>query len=78
MTRKIEVTIGQNGEVVVEFSGFPGEECFTEAERLQALLASLGLEVDVKDVVRKSAAEIERELGITAEQEKQLKIRRSP
>jgi hypothetical protein len=64
MAREVEVSIGKDGELRVEFSGFAGDECLDEAERLQAVLASLGLEIAVEALQKKSAAQIERELGI--------------
>jgi len=69
VARKIEVSIGDDGQVEVEFIGFAGDDCFDEAERLQDVLARMGLKVDVQDIVTKSAAQIEEELGIEAEEE---------
>ena len=75
MTRRIEVSIDKKGQVQVEFIGFVGDTCFDEAERLQAVLAKMGLKVDVEQVIRKSAGQIEHELGVE-ESKDELVVRR--
>ena len=62
MTRQIEVWIDEQGKLRFEFTGFPGDDCFEEAERLQRVLARLGVHLDVEEIVRKSQAQIEAEL----------------
>ncbi len=64
MAETIEVRIDELGRVRVEFSGFAGDLCLEEAERLQKVLSGLGLEVSAGNLVMKSAGQIEGELGI--------------
>lgn len=63
MVRQVEVWIDEQGQLRFEFTGFPGDACFEEAERLQRLLARLGVHLDVEEIIRKSQAQIEAELG---------------
>ncbi len=37
---QIEVTIGPDGKVRVQTSGFPGEACFAATEEIEALLGN--------------------------------------
>ncbi len=62
MARKIDVEIDRGGSVKMEFSGFPGEECFAEADALQKALKELGLWAVPVTVTPKTTWEIESEL----------------
>jgi len=70
MPRRIDVEVGRNGQVKVEFSGFEGETCFEEAEALQRMLKELGLWAIPVTVTPKTTAQIEDELGATKETKK--------
>lgn len=63
MPREVKFRIGRNGEVSTEFSGFPGEDCVAEAERLQRLLAGFGLKLGLTDLALKTPEAISAELG---------------
>jgi len=63
MARRISVEIGRDGRLQVEFTGYPGETCFDEAEALSKALRELGLWAIPVTVTRKTASEIELEVG---------------
>ena len=55
MSKKITVVISnKTGKIVVDFEGFPGDDCFTEAQKLKEKLAELGIEIDSKILERKT------------------------
>lgn len=47
MGRQIEVRVDEGGRIRADFSGFLGEDCVDEADRLSKVLAALGLNVQV-------------------------------
>lgn len=53
MPRQITLKIGRDGGVETELSGFPGQDCVSEAERLQRALAGLGLKLSLDDIAMK-------------------------
>jgi hypothetical protein len=53
MAKVIRTIIDSKGNVVVDFSGFVGDECAVQNARLHDGLAQLGLAVDERSVVRK-------------------------
>ena len=63
MAREIKAEVTSTGEVEIEFSGFPGEACFDEANMLQKTLKELGLWAIPVMVTPKSSSEIAQELG---------------
>lgn len=63
MTKRVEVQVNKDGTFRVEFSGFGGEECIDQADRLRTVLAGLGLMVDPVVVERKDPSVIALELG---------------
>lgn len=75
MSEEIRIRIDESGRIRVEFSGFSGDACLEEAERLQKVLAGLGVKVSVSDLVMKTAADIERELGIDEKSRRAREIR---
>jgi len=72
MKREVRVDIGSDGKMRVEFSGFPGESCFDEAEVLAGLLKELGLWAIPVEVTPKTSEEIAREIatGETTQEKK--------
>ncbi len=62
MARSVRAEIGARREIKVEFSGFPGESCFDEAERLKEVLKELGLWAIPVTVTPKTSSEIAREI----------------
>lgn len=76
MSRKVSVEIGKNGQIVVEFAGFPGEACYDEAENLNRILKELGLWAIPVSVIAKSSREIQDELadGLEDESAKRKKV----
>ncbi len=72
MTRQIKAEITARGEVKIEFSGFPGESCFDEADTLKKTLKELGLWAIPVMVTPKPSSEIARELGEEAAEKKKV------
>ncbi len=72
MPRRIEVEVGKDGRIKMDFSGFEGETCFDEAEALQKALKELGLWAIPVTVTPKPSARIEEEIG--AEQRTAKKV----
>lgn len=64
MAQKIEVEITSEGRLKMEFTGFAGDECYDEAERIEGMLAELGIRAKVLQTERKPGGQIEAELGI--------------
>lgn len=58
MSKTITVEIKGN-EMTMEFGGYPGRECFDEADKLKAKLKTLGLEIDtIKVIDRREEVEV--------------------
>lgn len=72
MPRQVEVEITSEGKLHLEFIGFPGEECFDEAGKIQKLLAGLGVHVNVDDIERKPGGQIEAEIGLDEKKEEKI------
>ncbi len=62
MSRKIDIEVGLGGKVKFDFSGFPGQECYAEAQALQKALRELGLWAIPVSVISKSSSQIQAEL----------------
>ena len=45
MGQSIEIKVDKRGNITTDFTGFLGEACFDEADRLAKVLARLGLHV---------------------------------
>ena len=45
MTKTIQTQVDANGDIHLNFSGFVGQECETEEDRIRRELASLGLNI---------------------------------
>lgn len=63
MAKKVEVRVDRDGRVLTEFSGFAGDTCIDEAEKLRAVLAGFGLLVEPLSVEHKDPAAIAAEVG---------------
>ncbi|MEM3793290.1 MAG: hypothetical protein QXS76_00125 [Candidatus Bathyarchaeia archaeon] len=50
--RSVEIIVDEEGRLHIKWGGFKGDACFQEAERLYALLKSLGMEVRKERVER--------------------------
>lgn len=74
MSKKIDIEIGKNGQMKVEFSGFVGEDCLTEAEALQGMLREMGLWAIPVTVIPKTRAQLDAELPAPAESKKKVKL----
>ncbi|HAI21386.1 MAG TPA: hypothetical protein DCM14_05770 [Clostridiales bacterium UBA8153] len=74
MSRKINVSVDRRGQVKTDFVGFPGEDCFDEADNLLRALRHFGVQVVSADTVRKSASQTEAERAGLADIER----RRNP
>ncbi|MGI6621431.1 MAG: hypothetical protein ACOX35_08425 [Bacillota bacterium] len=72
MARTIKAEIGPKRQVNIEFSGFPGESCFDEAERLRSVLKELGLWAIPVTVTPKSSSQLSRELGEDVAEKKKV------
>lgn len=64
MPRRIEVEVGKDGQIRVDFKGFEGQTCFDEAEALQKALKEMGLWAIPVTVTPKTSARIEEETGV--------------
>jgi hypothetical protein len=67
MTRRIDVQVNRDGTMRAEFSGFAGDDCIDQAEKLRQVLAGFGVLVEPTAVERKDPAEIAAETGISEE-----------
>jgi len=63
MARRIEVEVGKDGRLKIEFSGFSGDTCYDEAEALAKALREMGLWAIPVTVTPKTPAQIESEVG---------------
>ncbi len=72
MPRQVEIEITDEGNIRIEFTGFPGEECFEEADKIQKLLSGMGIQVSVEDLVRKPGGQIEAEIGLDQDEETKI------
>lgn len=48
--KTVTITITEDGKVKIQWSGYQGEECFTEARKLYNLLRSMGVDVELERV----------------------------
>lgn len=80
MPKRIDVQVNRDGTFRAEFSGFAGDDCIDQAERLRAVLAGYGLLVDPIVVDRKDPAEIAAEVGADEADQDQTgqEVRRRP
>ncbi len=76
MSQRVEVQVGPDGEFRMEFTGFPGDECYAEAERIRSALAGLGIRTGAIDVQAKPGGMIEAELGIEEDADGDIPARR--
>lgn len=63
MARKVEVAVDKYGRIRADFAGFPGSDCYTEAENLEKALARLGLVLKLEVRQGKDPARVMAELG---------------
>lgn len=68
MARGITVRIQRDGGLQTEFSGFAGQDCVAEADKLQRALALLGVRVTLADAVMKTPEAIAAEATVEHEQ----------
>jgi hypothetical protein len=67
MARKVDITVDRKGRVRADFVGFPGDDCYDEAENLRRALAHFGVTAASSEVVKKTPAQIESERAETVE-----------
>ena len=53
MTEKILFFVSEEGEIVVDFSGFSGNDCIKTGKELQDLLKEYGVEIDITEQTKK-------------------------
>lgn len=53
MKKKIKLIFDEKGNLVADFDGFTGDDCFAEAEKLRQALKKLGIEIEVTSMKRK-------------------------
>lgn len=53
MTEKILFFVSKEGEILIDFSGFTGNDCISVGEKFQALLKEYGVEIDITQQVKK-------------------------
>jgi acetate kinase len=61
--KKITAKIRPNGRIIIEFTGFVGEECMEERQRFARTLMEFGLMLDTEKIERKSARQIAKEIS---------------
>ncbi|MDQ7794698.1 MAG: DUF2997 domain-containing protein [bacterium] len=66
--RRIKFEVDPRGRVKADFSGFAGEDCREEEEKLRRLLAGLGLAMATASVRPKEPGVIAAELGLAGEE----------
>lgn len=66
MAKEVKVTVTRDGRVATELSGFLGDDCYDEAERLAEVLKRLGLYLDLKGSTAKTRLQMEAESGTAA------------
>jgi hypothetical protein len=59
----VDIQVQKDGTFRAEFSGFAGDDCIDEAEKLRSVLADFGVLVDPIAVERKDPAQIAIETG---------------
>ncbi|HHX29424.1 MAG: hypothetical protein ACOX5Q_04320 [Bacillota bacterium] len=74
MSRRVDVEVGRNGQLKIEFSGFDGELCYEEAESLQKILRSMGLWALPVSVMPKTSSEMEAEVGAQKETRRKVSV----
>jgi hypothetical protein len=74
MSRRVDVEVGRNGQVKMEFSGFEGDLCYEEAESLRKILRSMGLWAVPVSVTPKTPSEIEAEVGVREEPRRKVSV----
>lgn len=55
--KKITIVMDEKGNMSVDFSGFGGDRCLKEAERLVEKLKEGGIEIDIKSLTKKTDGE---------------------
>jgi len=53
MAKNIRIDIDEKGNVRADFSGYSGDSCLLDEEKLRKALEELGLQADVQEVVPK-------------------------
>jgi hypothetical protein len=48
--KEIRIEIARDGKIKILYSGFVGDECFKEAQKLYTLLKSKGVDVAIEQV----------------------------
>ena len=64
MGQSIEIRVDKRGHITTDFTGFLGEACFDEADRLAKVLARLGLQVSAGAVRPKPIEQQRLEAGL--------------
>jgi hypothetical protein len=65
MAKMIRTTVDADGNVRVDFSGFTGNDCLPEEDRLRHSLAEFGILTSLGRVAHKQAATVERAVQST-------------
>lgn len=72
MTRRIDIKINQKGEILTNYAGFCGEDCYLEADKLNKLLLALGVVTRPVEVRPKGPDTIALELSDAEEAKKKV------
>lgn len=56
---RITVTRNKEGEITVDFNGFPGETCYQEAQKFIEACEKMGVKVNVKNVYPKEDEKVQ-------------------
>lgn len=68
MAQRIEIQVDPKGNLNTDFTGFLGDSCYDEADRLAKVLASFGLKVKPGAIRPKSIEQQRIETGQSADQ----------
>jgi hypothetical protein len=73
VAKRIDVQVNKDGTFRAEFSGFAGDDCIDQADKLRHVLAGFGLMVDPLAVERKDPATIALEVGADEQEERRVR-----
>jgi hypothetical protein len=61
--REVRAEIDKDGRVSIEFTGFVGDECVEERERLRKILLDFGVIIEAREIRKKSEYQLLGETG---------------
>jgi hypothetical protein len=74
--KSIKAKILTNGQVLFDFSGFHGRECYEELEKIQKLILSFGIMIEQEKIQFKDSQGVTGEIRTPQTEKKKVKIER--